>query len=245
MPVEPEIQLEDMFTNSAHIYDLVYSFKDYQKESKEIIDAIKQESPESKTLLDIGCGTAEHHKFLKTEYSIEGLDINSEFIEVAKAKNPGLIYHQGDMADFSLNKRYDVVICLFSSIGYVKTFDKLVSTLKRFYGHLYPGGLAIVEPWLTPESWQDRKLHMLTYDKEDLKICRINLGETQNGLSILNFHYLIGDPANGVKHFKERHELALFTKEEMMNAFTESGFDVTYDATGITGRGLYFGKKNP
>jgi trans-aconitate methyltransferase len=33
-----------------------------------------------------------------------------------------------------------------------------------------------------------------------------------------------------------------FTKEEMIDAFVSAGLDVVYDATGISGRGLYIGR---
>ncbi|MBL7792784.1 MAG: class I SAM-dependent methyltransferase [Saprospiraceae bacterium] len=234
-----------MFTESAAFYDLVYSFKDYQKEAEEITAIIKAKKPDCKTILDIGCGTAEHHKYLKNAFQIDGLDINGDFIQSAKAKNQSGTYHLADMTDFNLNKKYDIITCLFSSIGYVKTFENLTSALKCFNTHLHDNGLAIVEPWLTPDNWYKGKLHMLTYDKDDIKICRMNLSESEGNLSIINFHYLLGTLDKGVSHFEERHELALFSKEEMKNAFKAANFEVTHDEHGLIGRGMYYGiKKN-
>src|SRR6476646_6634630 len=115
-----------MFTESAEIYDLIYSFKDYQKESEELKLILKSKSPQSKTILDIGCGTAEHHKYLKDSFAIDGIDLSEKFIATARQKNPQGSYTVADMAAFDLNKRYDVIICLFSSIGYLRTFDKIV-----------------------------------------------------------------------------------------------------------------------
>lgn len=232
-----------MFTKSSHIYDLLYSFKDYQKEAEEIVKLIKLKKPDSRTILDVGCGTAEHHKYFKDVFLIDGLDISQEFVDLAMVKNPGGTYHVADMTEFRLDKKYDTLICLFSSIGYVKTFEKLTSTLKCFNEHLHHDGLVIVEPWLTPGNWYHGKLHMLTYDKDDMKICRMNLSSTMGNLSILNFHYLLGTPEQGINHFEERHELALFTEEEMKKAFDEADFEVTFDKVGITGRGLYYGTK--
>lgn len=231
-----------MFTESADLYDLVYSFKDYKKESETIKTAIKSKRPDCKTILDVGCGTAEHHKYLTDEFIIDGLDLNEDFIKLAKVKNPTGSYHISDMTDFHLNKKFDVIICLFSSIGYVKTFENLLSTLHCFKQHLNPEGLVIVEPWFTPDQWYVGKLHMLTHEKDDIKICRMNKSEAVGNLSIINFHYLLGTPENGVRHFEERHELAMFTKDEMKKAFEENGFEVNYDEFGLIGRGMYYGE---
>lgn len=231
-----------MFTESAEFYDLVYSFKDYKKESETIKTAIKSKRPNCKTILDIGCGTAEHHKYLTVEFEIDGLDLNEDFIKLAKIKNPSSSYYNSDMTAFSLGKKYDVITCLFSSIGYVRTFDNLVSTLKCFKQHLNHDGMVIVEPWFTPDQWYVGKLHLLTHEQDGIKLCRMNRSEVLGNLSIINFHYLLGTPENGVRYFEERHELAMFTTDEMKKAFEENNFEVTYDEHGLIGRGLYYGK---
>ena len=43
-----------------------------------------------------------------------------------------LSLHQGDMTDFNMGKTYDVVMCLFSSIGYVKTLENVAASLQNF-----------------------------------------------------------------------------------------------------------------
>jgi ubiquinone/menaquinone biosynthesis C-methylase UbiE len=232
-----------MFTASSDIYDLVYSFKDYKKETEEIIAIIKAKRPDCKTILDIACGTAEHHKYLKGNFEIDGIDINEKFIEIARLKNLNGSYSVGDMTKFNLDKKYDVVICLFSSIGYLRTFDSIVSALKCFNQHLNPNGLVIVEPWFTEENSLANRIDMTTYDKEDIKICRIAHSYPENEFSILNFHYLFGTIDQGVRHFEERHEVRRTSMKEMFEAFKEVNFDVTFDEKGLTGRGMYYGIK--
>jgi len=234
-----------MFTESSDIYDLVYSFKDYKKEAEEIITIIKTKRPGCKTILDIACGTAEHHKYLKENFEIDGIDINEKFIEIAKLKNVNGSYRVGDMTKFDLDKKYDVVICLFSSIGYLRSFDSIVSALKCFNRHLNPNGLTIIEPWFTAENSFGSRIDMTTYDKEEIKICRISHSYPENEFSILNFHYLLGTIDKGVRYFEERHEVRRTSTKEMLEAFKEAGFDVTFDEKGLTGRGMYYGiKKN-
>ena len=73
----------------------------------------------------------------------------------------------------------------------------------------------------------------------------MNISESKGKLSIINFHYLFGTPDKGVRHFEERHELAMFSKDEMLKGFEESDFNVTHDEYGLIGRGMYYGvKKN-
>lgn len=239
----PIIKKVNVFTESASIYDLIYSFKDYQKEANKIISIIKATHPNCKSILDIGCGTAEHHKYLKNEFLIDGLDINEEFISSAKKKNEAGSYYILDMVDFNLHRKYDVILCLFSSIGYVITMEKMVSTLKCFNEHLKDDGLVMVEPWFTPDTWYNGKLHMITYNRDDIKVCRMNMSESNGKLSIINFHYLIGTEDKGVRHFEERHVLTMFSKEEMLKAFEEAKFEISYDEQGLIGRGMYFGTK--
>lgn len=229
-----------MFAESSELYDLIYSFKDYAKESKEIYEMVRKYKPRANEVLDIGCGTGEHHKYLKDVYSLTGLDINPNFIEMARQKVPNAAYEVGDMRAFDLGKKFEVILCLFSSIAYIQNYEELISTLKTFRSHLQADGLLIIEPWISPENWYEGKLHMLTYENDDVKICRMNQSGREGEHSIINFHYLIGTEEEGVRHFEERHELLLLTVEQMKAAFVEAGFIVDHDPRGLIGRGMYF-----
>ena len=77
-------------------------------------------------------------------------------------------------------------------------------------------------------------------DQPDLKVARMNISEVEDGVSVLNFHYLVAT-SSGVEHFTERHELGLFSHDEYLSAFSAGGLEVVYDADGLAGRGLYIG----
>lgn len=65
---------------------------------------------------------------------------------------------------------------------------------------------------------------------------------TRDQLSVLDFQYLVGTP-DGIEHRVETHELALFTREEMLASFAAADFDeVTHDAEGMIGRGMYIAR---
>lgn len=230
-----------MFDKTAAYYDLIYSFKDYQKEAKEIQDYLTQVSPQALNILDIACGTGKHAQYLSKHYRVDGLDSNPSFIEIASMRNPdGQIYCK-DMMKFQLPQQYDVVLCLFSSIAYVKTFDGLVDTLGQLFNHVKASGCLIVEPWFAPNTWESERFDMLTVEDETHKICRMSHSTREGLVSVLHFQYLISS-RQGIEHYKERHELGLFSTNNMLQAFQMAGFTCEYDSVGISGRGMYIAR---
>jgi SAM-dependent methyltransferase len=231
-----------MFDLSADYYDLIYRFKDYEAEATRVVERIRSIKPDCKTVLDVACGTGEHCRILKRHFEVEGVDINAKFVDLARLKNPDCRFEVADMRDFALNRRFDAVLLLFSSIGYARTFEAVVRTFACLRDHLAEGGVILVEPWFKPEAWKTGSVHLLSAERDDVKVCRMNTSETQDGCSYFKFHYLVGTP-DGVTHFTEEHLLGLFTVEEMMRAFAEAGLSAEYEAEGLSGRGLYLARK--
>lgn len=234
-----------MFSESEQYYDDLYASlgKNYSKEAEKAHRLIqKHKKSKGKLLLDVACGTGGHAGFLNKHYKVEGVDLDPKMLSIAREKHPKIRFHQGDMTDFNLGKQFDVIVCLFSSIGYVKTRANLQKAIKTMNLHLLPGGVLLVEPWFAPEQWTAGHLHMVVVDQPDIKITRISRSSRKGNISILDFHYLIGAP-KGIEHSIEIHEMGLFSKKEYMDAFRAAGLSVTHDPKGLSGRGLYIGRK--
>ena len=228
-----------MFSRSARIYDAIYaSIRDYPREAAQLDALIQARRPGAKSLLDVACGTGVHLHHLAGRYEVEGLDLDPEMLAVARERLPDATFHQGDMASFDLGKRFDAVVCMFSSIGYVKTEEWLRDAIASMARHLEPGGVLVVEPWLTPDAWSDRHVGAVFVDEPELKIARVNVAEREGTISSFEFQYLVGTP-DGVQHFSERHELGLFTVEQQLEAFRAAGLEAEHDPEGPMGRGLY------
>ncbi len=232
-----------MFTKSARFYDAIYSFKDYRDEARQVGTLIRARRPDARTLLDVACGTGHHLQYLKEEFEVQGVDLDTELRNIARSRLGDVPLHEADMRTFELGTTFDAVTCLFSSIGYVTSEDELRAVIERTAAHLNVGGVLVVEGWISPDEWDNDHIGSLYVDERDLKVARMNVPATRGRFSVVDFHYLVATH-DGVDHFTELHELYMFTRDEYTNAFKAAGLSVELDDNALMGRGVYIGVKS-
>jgi SAM-dependent methyltransferase len=228
-----------MYTRSAQFYDQLYDFKNYPEACAQLHRLVQELRPDARSLLDVACSTGKHLEVLRANYDVQGLDINEDLLEIARQRCPGVRFHAGTMIDFDLGQQFDVVTCLFSSIAYVKTPEKLASTFRSFSRHMKPGGLLLVEPWVSPEQYWERNIVLNVSKSTDLKIAWMYVGKREGNLVTNDISYLVGTP-DGVFPLSERHEMGLFGGSDYLQAIKDAGLRLLKDdEKGFFGNGLY------
>ncbi len=241
-----DMEAESYTLMTADVYDAIYSKKDYEAEAealKGLIDRYKK--TDGNELLDVACGTGLHLPYMVDDYQVTGVDLSEQQLEAARKRLPDLNFVQGDMRDFDLHHQFDVVTCLFSSIGYVHPFEDLKKAVKNMAAHIKPGGVLFIEPWLQPGVFDpDRPPHTETGElsEKHLKVTRTAHNSIEGNISVLNMHHVVESPA-GTREFTEEHKLALYTPEQFQQAFAETGLELHQDEQGLSRRGLYIGVK--
>ncbi len=242
------------YDKSANVYNSIYTNrKNYKRESGLALNIAHQAHqykqhkdgsfPES--LLDVACGTGLHLEyFSRSIENVEGLDLSEEQLAVARRRLRSVPLHRGDMTDFDLGKSFDVITCLFSSIGHLLYREKLHAAMTCMARHLKPGGVVLVEPWIMPHAFKEGHIGIDVVDKPDLKIARFSTAKRTNNIIYLQMHHMVAEPEN-IEYFVENHELALYTQKEYEDAFRTAGLAVYFDPSGLSDnrRGLFIGVK--
>lgn len=225
-----------MFESTTGFYDLMYAHKDYVVESAWVTDAVRTRTPDARTLLDVACGTGSHLRYLTDHFACQGVDLSEPFVAIA-AERAGVPVHPADMDDFDLGETFDVVVCLFSSIGYSRDLNAAIGAMTR---HLNPGGLLVVEPWFTPDQWVPGRFDVLDHEADGTRLVRMTRSGVDGNVALMDMHYLIADQ-NGIEHRQESHRMTLFTFVEYEAAFRGAGLTYEMEQPGPFGRGALFG----
>lgn len=258
------------YERSAHVYDVMNAArgKSYSDEADTVLRLVRERIGPVHTLLDVACGTGLHLTHFRRDLDVEGLEPHARMRSIAQARLGDVTVHDGDMRIFDLDRRFDVVTCLFSAIGYMLTLSDLHRAVERMAAHVAPGGVLVVEPWFHPEAWIDGLVMADSATADGTAIARLSHSRRDGHIAHFDFHWTIGrgttlsdhhpgvgvgphDGSTGaVEQWIEPHRLGLWTDAQYRAAFARAGLGVERDADGLTGgglerRGLYIARRAP
>jgi ubiquinone/menaquinone biosynthesis C-methylase UbiE len=106
------------------------------------LEELKNERGE---VLELACGTGRMTCALaKTGKSMTGVDLSETMLETARQKsssmNLKIDWHLGNMTNFNLNKKFDVIFVGYNSVHHILTNQDLKSFLESVKNHLKPNG---------------------------------------------------------------------------------------------------------
>ena len=236
--------MTDFYTRLARYYDRLYEQIDYKTNSVKLHEFIqKYKKSAGITLLDVACGTGTHIMHLMDAYEAMGLDLSEPMLEVARQKCPNIKFVQGNMISFNLGTKFDVVTCLFGSIGYLTKEEDLEKAINTFSEHTKQGGVVIIEPPFTKETVRDVSMGLICLDLPETKIVRSNRSRREGDIVYLDFHFLITTPENGTEHFVDPSPMAAFPRGTFLSLMKKSGFSAQFVEPGLMKEGLFIGIK--
>ncbi|WP_329087315.1 MULTISPECIES: class I SAM-dependent DNA methyltransferase [unclassified Streptosporangium] len=235
----------------AEVYDAFYEGRDRPYEAEEasrsrmLAKHVKERNASASSLLDVACGTGRNLGYFAEAFEhVEGMDLSEDMLRVAGKRLPGVPLHRGDMQDFRLDRRFDAITCLFSSIAYLDDAEQLNTAMRCFGRHLNPGGVIVIEPWYLPEKVQAGRVTSDVVTINGQTIARVSHTVLEGRVFRMDAHFVVADSESGIQHFADLHLLTMFTRQEYETAVAEAGVaSVEFVETGQGGPGLFIGVK--
>ena len=109
-------------------------------------DCIKEYKPETKTILELACGTGEvARELVKKWYKVTGLDINEKMLEKAQKNLDKKNLVLWDMTNFDLGKTFDTILCNYNSICHLLKWEDWQNFFEMSNKHLEKDWLLVFD----------------------------------------------------------------------------------------------------
>ncbi len=216
------------FQEYADYYDLLYQDKDYKKECDFLLSVIKKHSPiEVRSILSLGCGTANHDIILARKgFKITGIDRSKKMIKIAEEKakkeNLDIEFKIADITDFKINKKLDFAMAMFNVVGYLTENMQMEKMLKNINRVLKKSALFVFDCWYGPAVLKSRP------ENREKEIRKGFIRKTTQKLDIeksiidINFEML----ENGKFLAKENHKMRFWYLKELEYFLEENDFEL-------------------
>jgi len=190
---------------------------------------------EAKTILNMGCGGGKNALNLKRDFQVTGIDLSETMLAQAAELNPECEFIHADMRTCSLGREFDCVL-IDDSVSYMASRSELAAAFQVAYQHLGPGGVMVVSPDDTTETFEQNRTRV-SHAESRTKPDNIDVvfvenshdpdptDETYEGTMV----YLIREDGN-LRVETDRHILGLFPLEVWRETLRETGFEI-HEAT--------------
>ena len=220
--------VKNFLYSNPEYYELVYPEKDEAtpRMCLRMFERYLSSAPNS--ILDVGCGTARDLGVLsRTCEDCWGLDQLPEAIEYARSKRPDLHLQVADMRSFRLDRTFDVILCMGSTLMYSLSNDDVAKTMETFRAHAHEGTLLVLDirnaAGMLGGQWFKETTRM-TLDTAELTaeaISRHHFDRRQQ-LMIRERTWIIP----GKENVEDYCEYRLFFPAELEHFLNEAGFSV-------------------
>jgi ubiquinone/menaquinone biosynthesis C-methylase UbiE len=140
--------MSKIYTHLSKVYDLGWG--DFSKQYVSLINnLLKERNLNRAKILDLACGTGILAiELARNGHIVHGIDISPQMIRLAKSKTPSSLpvtFQIGDMTDFTVPDKFDIVTCTFDSVNYLVDINAVINTFNHIAAVLITGGLFIFD----------------------------------------------------------------------------------------------------
>ncbi len=235
-----------VFGAYSRYYDLLYKDKDYDGEAAYVYELIRRHHPQTKSVLDLGCGSGRHALLLAEKgLEVAGVDRSEEMLAVAKShysthiSQKQISFHQGDIRSIRLSRAFDTVVCLFHVMNYQTTDDDLLAAFATVRDHLAPDGFFIFDSWYGPAVLTERpEVRVKRLEDDDISVTRIAEPVMYPNENRVDVHYNVfvrKKKSGAIEELHEKHCMRYLFRPEIELLLKKTGMTLVEASGWMTG----------
>jgi SAM-dependent methyltransferase len=142
-----------LYTELASWWPVLSAPEDYLEEATQYIELIRAGARRPvREVLELGAGGGHNASHMKAAFALTLVEPSEGMREVSRALNPECAHLPGDMRTVRLGRTFDAVF-VHDAITYMLTEDDLRAAIETVAAHLAPGGVAVLAPDETAETF--------------------------------------------------------------------------------------------
>ncbi len=197
-----------------------------KRNKKETRIILKHLPKNCRKIFDAPCGYGRISNNLAVlGYKVTGIDISSYFINLAQkeARQKGLrvSYIIGDVLSKKISEKFDAVLNIFTSLGYLENEEKNELFIKRLCYHVKTGGSLIIEiinPIALTKNYKEKETVML---KDGTKLCFYRYLDFRTSTNVTEIRSIKKN-----KQKKVVHIIRLYYPHELVNICRKFGCEL-------------------
>lgn len=214
------------YTDLAEWWPLVSPPEEYEDEAAELADLLELGPGTGRQVLELGSGGGHNAAHLRSRCTMTLVDASPAMLAMSRRLNPDCEHVVADMRTVRLGRRFDGVL-VHDAIDYMTTEDDLRQALGTVAEHCRPGGVAVLAPDHTTETYTPTTL------------CGGSDGADGRGVRYLEwswdpdptdswvttqYAFLLRQPDGGTEVVHEAHRTGLFPRRTWLRLLAEVGF---------------------
>jgi SAM-dependent methyltransferase len=229
-----------MYNELASWFHLVSDPAEYADEAADILRRLADHGVElgpvdpDASVLELGSGGGSMASHLKARAHLTLTDLAPGMLALSATLNPECEHIEGDMRTLRLGRTFDAVL-LHDAVMYMTTEADLRAAMETAYTHLRPGGVVILIPDFTAETFQPRTEHG-GHDGPDGRSLRYlewtHDPDPLDTTIVTDFAYILREPDGSTRVLGDRHIEGMFPRATWLELLADVGFraDVSVDA---------------
>jgi SAM-dependent methyltransferase len=210
----------------ADWWPLISPPDDYAEESAFAATVLQSAAIPVRDVLELGSGGGHSAYHLKQHFTLTLVDLSPGMLAASRRLNPACEHHVGDMRSVRLGRTFDAVL-VHDAVAYMTSEADLRLAIETCFAHCRPGGVAVLIPDDTVETFQPDADHGGTDGPDGRGVRFLEWSwdpDPADTWTSTDYVFLLREKGGTIRVVHETHRTGLFGRDTWLRLLVETGF---------------------